>query len=61
MPELPEVETVRRVIEPQIVGRRIEHVRIYNEQVIAHPGCGATLQKDTLAGRSCVFCPRCQQ
>ena len=41
MPELPEVETVRRVIEPQIVGRRIEHVRIYNEQVIAHPGCEA--------------------
>ena len=26
MPELPEVETIRRVVEPQIRGRAIENV-----------------------------------
>ncbi len=31
MPELPEVETIRRDLEPQLVGRTIERVRI-------HPG-----------------------
>ena len=50
MPELPEVETVRRVTEPQITGRRIEAVRIVNAGVIAHPSaeefCAA------LAGRT---------
>ena len=28
MPELPEVETIRRQLEPEVVGRRIEGVRI---------------------------------
>ncbi|HUP91516.1 MAG TPA: bifunctional DNA-formamidopyrimidine glycosylase/DNA-(apurinic or apyrimidinic site) lyase [Solimonas sp.] len=33
MPELPEVETVRRGIEPHVVGRRIEAVRIYDARL----------------------------
>lgn len=37
MPELPEVETVRRVIGPQIQGRRIEKVTVKRPEVVAHP------------------------
>ena len=37
MPELPEVETVKRIIEPQITGQKIAGVDICNAQVIAHP------------------------
>lgn len=38
MPELPEVETVKRLIEPQIVGRHILQGIALHPQVIAHPG-----------------------
>jgi formamidopyrimidine-DNA glycosylase len=41
MPELPEVETVRRVTEPQITGRRITDVVVNNAGVIAHPSAEA--------------------
>lgn len=37
MPELPEVETIRRVLEPQLVGLIINDVTINNSQVIAYP------------------------
>ncbi len=37
MPELPEVETIRRVIEPQIQGLTIEQVLINRPEIIAHP------------------------
>lgn len=37
MPELPEVETVKRVVEPQIKGKRILHIKIENPQVIEYP------------------------
>ena len=37
MPELPEVETVKRIIEPQIMGQKIAGVDVCNQQVIAHP------------------------
>jgi formamidopyrimidine-DNA glycosylase len=30
VPELPEVETTRRGIEPHVVGRRIEHLRVHD-------------------------------
>ncbi len=33
MPELPEVETVRRQLEPELVGRRIEGVSILDERL----------------------------
>src|SRR3954469_2266770 len=32
MPELPEVETIRRQLEPEIVGRRIEDVQVLDER-----------------------------
>ncbi len=37
MPELPEVETVRSVIEPQVRGRIVEEVKVLNERVVAYP------------------------
>ncbi len=37
MPELPEVETIRRIIEPQIIGRSIVTIRVQNPQIIACP------------------------
>ena len=37
MPELPEVETIRRVIEPQIKGLSIEQVAVRRSEVVAHP------------------------
>ena len=33
MPELPEVETVRRGLEPHVVGRRLERVRIFDPRL----------------------------
>lgn len=38
MPELPEVETVRRVLLPHLKNREIERVAIYSAGVIAFPG-----------------------
>lgn len=37
MPEMPEVETIKRVIEPQIVGLKIDSVITNHSQVIAYP------------------------
>lgn len=37
MPEMPEVETIRRIIEPQIVGLKIDSVITNHSQVIAYP------------------------
>jgi formamidopyrimidine-DNA glycosylase len=33
MPELPEVETIRRQLEPELVGRRIEAVEVLDERL----------------------------
>jgi formamidopyrimidine-DNA glycosylase len=33
VPELPEVETVRRQLEPELVGRRIERLRVLDERL----------------------------
>ena len=40
MPELPEVETVRRQLEPEVVGRRIERAEILDDRLTrpAKPG-----------------------
>lgn len=40
MPELPEVETVKRVIEPQIRGLSIADLLIRRPEIIAHPAAG---------------------
>lgn len=37
MPELPEVETIKRVLEPQIKGLVIEKVTVRRPEVTAHP------------------------
>ena len=37
MPELPEVETIKRIIEPQIKGRRIEKAVLRRPEIIACP------------------------
>lgn len=37
MPELPEVETIRRILEPQLKGRQIVSVSVKNPQIIAYP------------------------
>ena len=37
MPELPEVETIKRVIEPQIKGLTIENVTVRRPEVTAYP------------------------
>jgi len=33
MPELPEVETIRRQLEPELIGRRIESVEVLDERL----------------------------
>lgn len=37
MPELPEVETVRRVLEPHLLKKKVTGVQIHNAQVIIPP------------------------
>ena len=37
MPELPEVETVRRILKPQLAGRRIVTVAVDRPEIVAHP------------------------
>ena len=37
MPELPEVETIKRIIEPQLQGRSIEGVLVRRPEVIERP------------------------
>ena len=37
MPELPEIEAIKRVIEPQIQGLAIEQVTVNRPEVVAHP------------------------
>ena len=38
MPELPEVETLRRSLEPALLGRTIASVRIIRRDIVAAPG-----------------------
>lgn len=47
MPELPEVETIRKIIEPQITDLKIMNVTINNAQIIAHPDENKFVQKLT--------------
>jgi formamidopyrimidine-DNA glycosylase len=49
VPELPEVETVRRGLEPLMVGRRIERVEVLDERLV-RPLAPATVER-LLAGR----------
>lgn len=37
MPELPEIETIKSVTEPQIKGLTIENITVNRPEVISHP------------------------
>lgn len=53
MPELPEVETIRRVLEPQIKGLRIEKTTVNRSEVIAYPTAAefcSTVDGQTICG-----------
>ena len=50
MPELPEVETIRRQLEPEVVGRRIEAVEVLDERW-TRPDPPAALER-AVAGRT---------
>ena len=52
MPELPEVETVRRGIERLVVGRRFEHVEVGRERTVRRTSARAVI--DGLTGASLV-------
>lgn len=52
MPELPEVETIRRKLEPRLVGQRIVGVFVPRPSIIGCPGVAA-FRRD-VAGRSVV-------
>ena len=52
MPELPEVETVRRVLEMQIRGLAVESLTVGRPEVVAHPTAEAFCRG--VVGRSFV-------
>ena len=37
MPELPEIEAIKRVIEPQIKGFAVQRITVNRPEVVAHP------------------------
>lgn len=41
MPELPEVETIKRDLEKTILGKKITEVCVHNPKVIREPGVAA--------------------
>lgn len=45
MPELPEVEAIKRVIEPQIQGLSIKNIDIRRSEVVAHPSADEFSQR----------------
>lgn len=50
MPELPEIETIKSIIEPQIQGLTIENITVNRPEVIAYPT--ANVFCDLLAGQT---------
>lgn len=52
MPELPEVETVRRVLAPQLAGRRIAAVQAPWPGVLARPAADPKMLAATVAGHA---------
>ena len=52
MPELPEVEVVRKGLERHVVGRTIEVVRVLHPRAVRRHAAGATDFADAIAGRS---------
>ena len=52
MPELPEVETVRRGLEQHVVGRTVETVRVLHPRAVRRQPAGAAEFETALGGRS---------
>ena len=50
MPEMPEVETIRRILEPQLMEQTISAVTIHHPQIIAYPDPDAFARR--LAGQT---------
>jgi formamidopyrimidine-DNA glycosylase len=57
MPELPEIETIKRVILPQIVGTTIATLTVERPEVIAHPDAAEFCKR--LAGQRICGMTRC--
>lgn len=55
MPELPEVETVRRILETQITGQKIKHIDIYYNPIVHDD---ITHFKTSLIGQSLISLER---
>ena len=63
MPELPEVETIKRVIGPQIQGLMIDKVTVKRPKVVSHPAAdefcrllaGQTISHMTRRGKFLVI------
>ncbi|GLB58466.1 DNA-formamidopyrimidine glycosylase [Cytobacillus sp. NCCP-133] len=51
MPELPEVETVRRTLQELVVSKTIAHVSVFWPKMVKHPDEAAQFQ-DALAGQT---------
>ncbi|HVT65310.1 MAG TPA: bifunctional DNA-formamidopyrimidine glycosylase/DNA-(apurinic or apyrimidinic site) lyase [Mycobacteriales bacterium] len=58
MPELPEVETVRRGLERWVVGRKIKTVEVFGERTLRRHTGGADDFTDRLTGRTIVAARR---
>lgn len=56
MPELPEVESIKRTLEPILIGRTIEHVEILLPRIIKWPSPEAF--QAILAGKKITFLSR---
>jgi formamidopyrimidine-DNA glycosylase len=54
VPELPEVEVVRKGLEHHVVGRTIESVRVLHPRAVRRHAAGATDFADAIAGRPVV-------
>jgi formamidopyrimidine-DNA glycosylase len=54
VPELPEVEVVRKGLERHVVGRTIENVRVLHPRAVRRHAAGATDFADAIAGRPVV-------
>ena len=52
MPELPEVETVRRGLEHHVVGRTVETVRVLHPRAVRRQPAGPAEFESALTGRS---------
>ncbi len=63
MPELPEVETVRKTLSPKLIGRKITAVQVFQPSVIAYPQadffsrflCGQQISAIDRRGKFLIF------